>query len=228
MPDHLRHEGSHERRSRRHRQWHKGTEADTTASSALIPEIDVGRQLRQLRAERSLSIRSLAELSGLNFNTLSLIENGKSSPSVSTLQQLALALKVPITDFFETAPAQKSVVFQKAGIRPRVDFLHGKLEDMGAGLTLHGGQPLLVTLEAGADSGSDLIVHTGHEFVYCLEGRLSYFIEGQVYELEPGDSLIFEAHLPHRWFNASTNPSRSLLIICPADENEHPTERHFV
>ena len=64
--------------------------------------VDVGHCLRKLRAERDLSIRSLAERSGLNVNTLSLIENGKSSPSVSTLQQLATALEVPITAFFES------------------------------------------------------------------------------------------------------------------------------
>lgn len=76
-------------------------ESNTNNLTPLL--IDVGRNLRDLRAERELSIRSLAELSGLNVNTLSMIENGKSSPSVSTLQQLASALTVPITDFFETA-----------------------------------------------------------------------------------------------------------------------------
>ena len=55
--------------------------------------IDVGSRLRMLRAGASLSIRALAEMSGLNVNTLSLIENGKTSPSVSTLQQLAGALE---------------------------------------------------------------------------------------------------------------------------------------
>ena len=86
-------------------------------------EIDVGRQLRTLRKEKGLSIRALAELSSLNFNTLSLIENGKTSPSVSTLQQLAHALRVPITAFFDTRPVKKSVVHQKAGSRPVGDLL---------------------------------------------------------------------------------------------------------
>ena len=206
------------------RQRRKGANAENRLAAA---DIDVGRRLRELRTEQGYSIRALAEISGLNFNTLSLIENDKSSPSVSTLQQLARALQVPITAFFEAMPAQERVVFQKAGERRRAVFAHGTLEDMGTGLTLGGGQPLLVTLEAGADSGPDPIVHTGYEFVYCLEGRLSYTIEGQEYVLEPGDSLVFEAHLPHRWFNESQAPTHSLLIICPADENDHPTERHF-
>jgi transcriptional regulator with XRE-family HTH domain len=189
--------------------------------------IDVGQHLRALRLEQSLSIRVLAERSRLNVNTISMIENGKTSPSVSTLQQLAGALDVPITAFFENNNVQKSVSYQKADQCPQVEFAHGKLADLGAGLTLHGGQPFLVTLEPKADSGRYPIVHTGHEFVYCLDGRISYTIDDSVYVLDPGDSLLFEAHLPHRWCNIGETPSRSLLIMCPGEESDSPTELHF-
>lgn len=200
-------------------------EPNTNSWTPLL--IDVGRNLRDLRAGKDLSIRSLAELSGLNINTLSMIENGKSSPSVSTLQQLASALTVPITDFFKTDIIQNNVSYQKAGQRLQAAFAHGTLADLGAGLTLHGGQPLLVTLEPRANSDPTPIVHTGHEFVFCLEGRLSYTIEDHIYILNPGDSLLFEAHLPHFWQNVGESTSQSLLIMCPADESDHPTERHF-
>jgi transcriptional regulator with XRE-family HTH domain len=189
--------------------------------------VDVGYCLRKLRARRCLSIRSLAEQSGLNANTLSLIENSKTSPSVSTLQQLASALDVPITAFFETDTPKNNISYQKADQRPKAAFAYGTLEDLGAGLTLRGGQPFLVTLEPQANSGSTPIVHTGHELVFCLEGQLSYIIEGQVYLLDPGDSLLFEAHLPHYWQNEGKTASRSLLIMCPTDESDNPTERHF-
>jgi transcriptional regulator with XRE-family HTH domain/mannose-6-phosphate isomerase-like protein (cupin superfamily) len=190
-------------------------------------DVNVGRRLRELRTEQDLSIRALAEMSGLNFNTLSLIENNKTSPSVSTLQQLARGLDVPITAFFERLQAPKQVVFQKAGQRPRASFVYGLLEDLGAGMTLQGGQPLLVTMKPGADSGTDPIVHTGHEFVFCLDGYLTYRVEGDEYLLETGDSLLFEAHLPHCWRNLGEVPSRSLLILCPTDENDTSTEQHF-
>jgi transcriptional regulator with XRE-family HTH domain len=199
-----------------------------TAELNPIQDIDVGRQLREVRASRELSLRALAKLSGLNVNTLSLIENGRTSPSVSTLQQLAAALQVPITAFFESEPAQKSLVFQKRGQRPRAALDFGALEDLGAGLTLRGGQPLLVTLKPGAGSGDTPIVHTGHEFVYCLEGQLEYSIQGEKYLLEPGDSLIFEAHMAHKWRNAGSEVLHSMLIICPTDDNDRPTERHFI
>lgn len=189
--------------------------------------VDVGHCLRKLRSGRGLSICSLAEQSGLNANTLSLIENSKTSPSVSTLQQLAGVLDVPITAFFEAEPSRNSISYQKAGQRPGMAFAHGILEDLGAGLTLRGGQPFLVTLAPQANSGPAPIVHTGHEFIYCLEGHLCYTIEEQLYPLDPGDSLLFEAYLPHFWQNTGETISRSLLIMCPADESDRPTERHF-
>lgn len=192
-----------------------------------VSDIDVGRRLRELRSENKLSLRALAELSGLNFNTLSLIENGRTSPSVSTLQQLAQALRIPISAFFEVEPPHNRLVFQKHGLRPRAIFEHGTFEDLGAGLLMRGGQPLLVTLAAGSESGPYPIVHTGHEFVFCLEGALTYQVDGEVITLGPGDSLIFEAHLPHRWWNQGEIQSRSLLILCPTDENDQASKRHF-
>ena len=76
------------------------------------PEINVGKRLQEMRILRGLSIRALAEMSGLNFNTLSLIENEKTSPNVNTLQLLSTALNVPITAFFEVSDSAKEVVFQ--------------------------------------------------------------------------------------------------------------------
>ena len=89
----------------------------STASGEGYNPIDVGSRLRMLRAGASLSIRALAEMSELNVNTLSLIENGKTSPSVSTLQQLAGALGVPVTEFFVTEQGNKTVVHQRSGQR---------------------------------------------------------------------------------------------------------------
>ncbi len=190
-------------------------------------EINVGRRMRELRIERDLSIRALAEKSGLNVNTLSMIENAKTSPSVSTLQQVATALDVPINAFFETQIYPQSIVFQKVGNRPSAAFTHGTLADLGAGFARSGLEPFVVTLKPQADSGDTPIVHTGLEFVYCLEGCITYEVEGETFNLESGDSLLFEAHLPHRWRNAGDTPSRSLLLLCPSDERDHPDERHF-
>jgi len=200
---------------------------ETEAVTAPASDVNVGQRLRELRAERDLSIRALAEQSGLAVNTLSLIENSKTSPSVSTLQQISTALKVPITAFFETAAPKNSISYVKASQRRIAAFAHGTLQDLGAGLTSRAVEPFLVTLEPNTSSGANPIVHTGHEFVYCLTGRIVYTIEDRTFLLEPGDSLLFESHLPHRWHNADAGPSQALLVLYPADERDRPTERHF-
>lgn len=190
-------------------------------------EILVGDRLRDIRSRLGLSMRALATLSNLNVNTLSLIENGRTSPSVSTLQQLAQSLHVPITAFFETDHGEMEVVFQKNGARPHATFTYGLMEDLGAGMPRFGAEPLIVTLNPGADSGRTPIVHTGREFVYCVEGQITYTIDAKTYILEPGDSLLFEAYLPHTWRNPGTLVARALLVLCPLDERDNPTARHF-
>jgi len=214
----------------RHKRRHRHSfleDLQKETSAAMIPLVDVGQRLRNLRVARGFSIRSLAEKSQLNVNTLSMIENGKTSPSVATLQQLAFALQTPITAFFETGAPENKIAYHKANQCPKTAFSHGTLEDLGAGMISHGIEPFLVELEPHAESGPDPIMHTGREFVFCLEGCMSYDIEDQTFLLEPGDSLLFEANLPHRWQNTGLIPSRSLMMLYPPDQYDHLTEQHF-
>jgi transcriptional regulator with XRE-family HTH domain len=190
--------------------------------------ISVGQRLREIRNLRGLSLRALADMSSLNINTLSLIENEHTSPSVSTLQQLAQSLKVSVTEFFETDHGNKELVYQKKDQRPRITFKNSAMEDLADGMPHFGAEPLIVTLDAGADSGKNPIVHTGREFVYCIEGRVTYTVDSQKYLLEPGDSLVFEAYLPHHWKNSDPAPARILLVLCPMDIRDSPLERHFL
>jgi len=204
-----------------------GSSAGGEPGEAAPGGVDVGKCLRGLRVSQGYSLRALASMSGLAVNTLSLIENGKVSPSVSTLQRVALTLGVPIAALFETSPPDSDVVHMRADTRRNVAFAHGFLEDLGSGMADRTIEPFLMTLRPLADSGPTSIVHTGQEFVYCLEGRVDYVIEGQAHELEPGDSLLFEAHLPHRWMNPREESSTAILVLCPPGAQSHPSARHF-
>jgi uncharacterized cupin superfamily protein len=144
------------------------------------------------------------------------------------LQQLAQSLNVNITEFFEVEAQSKKVVYQKHGKRPCISFAHNTIEDLAAGMPRFGAEPILVTLYPNAGSGKNPIVHTGREFVYCLEGRVAYTVDDQKYLLESGDSLLFEAYLPHHWKNADVTASRILLVLCPMDERDQPKHRHFI
>jgi transcriptional regulator with XRE-family HTH domain len=208
-------------------QYQNGPIPDVAESFYPSREVNVGKNLRQVREQRHFSVRALAEKSGLAVNTLSLIENGKSSPSVSTLQQLAAALDIPIAAFFETEDRKSNVTIIKANHRRRAAFENGILEDLGAGSVIQAVEPFCVTLLPQAGSGEHEIVHTGYEFFYCLEGLVQYTIDIRSFLLEPGDSLLFEAHLPHCWNNPGPVEARFILIMIPSDMRDDPIQRHF-
>lgn len=184
--------------------------------------IDVGNRLRQLRESRNVSMRTLATMSGLSANALSMIERGKTSPSVSTLYRIAAALTVPVTDFFSPEEARKKIVFLKADERTRIPFMRGLWEGLGGEQFTGKAMPFLLTLENGASSGSPVMAHSGHEFVYCLRGQLDYQVEGQHYLLESGDSLLFAAQLKHRWHNPGGMVTSVLVIISDYSDGDQP------
>jgi len=199
----------------------------TIALAEPVQENSVGQRVRQLRIESGWSIRTLAEASGLSANTLSLIENGKISPSVSTLHRAAQALGVSITAFFEAPSPRQQVVFTSGAVRAPERFEHGAVMDLATNFANRGLHSCLVTLAPQNGSGAGMIVHPGCEFVYCLQGRVTYTVDGQCYQLLPGDSLLFESHLPHCWQNMEDTPAQMLLVLTPTDDHYRPTHRHF-
>lgn len=170
---------------------------------------NVGQQIRRLRNQRGLSLRALAKLCGMSANAISLIERNENSPNVSSLHQMAIALDVPITDFFYDEN-QSTTLFVKRnqGVLYRNNDV--ELESLGMGLPNQQMEPFLITIKPG--SGNP-ITHPGHEFVYCLQGKLDYYVDQETYHLEPGDSLLLEASKPHCWSNNSKYPAYVLIIF---------------
>ncbi len=196
----------------------------TTKESAAV---DVGYRLRVLREERGVSMRSLARRSGLSANALSMIERSLTSPSVSTLSKLANALEVPIMAFFRKEPDRQSVVFCKASDRNRIDFNLGFWEGLGSEYFSGRLEAFLLTLEDGGASGPHGMIHTGYEFVFCLDGKVEYEVDGQIFQLEQGDSLIFAANMLHRWHNMTNKPSNLIVLISGFEDSERPLEYHI-
>ncbi len=186
----------------------------------------LGERLRQLREDRGISLRHLAQTAGLSANALSVIERGLSSPSVSTLYKLADALDLPVTTFFGEDEERQQVIFIRAMSGARVPVERGFWEGRGGEKFTGRVEPFVLTLEVGADSGPAVMVHTGHEFVYCLTGSIEYIVEGQAYQLNPGDSLLFAAHLSHRWRNAGKLNATLLIVLSGFDQSDHPLSMH--
>lgn len=187
--------------------------------------IDVGKQIRVLREKRKLSQNALAEASGISRNTLSLIERGQTSPTVSTLKSLASALSVDINAFFQPFNESK-IVFTKADKRPRLILDHGSLNDLGLGMLEHLVTPLLLQLDPGARSGPAL-THEGQDFIFCLHGEILYSINGRKYVLEAGDSLFFDGQLPHRFSNIGQEVANILIVLSTPHDSAQYIAGHF-
>lgn len=191
------------------------------------PSVYVGQLLRQLRDERGISIRELSRISGLSANALSMIERGLTSPSVSTLYRLTDALNVPITALFRQDQEQQTIVYRTVSDRTHIPFPFGVWEGLGGEAFTGRMQPFMLTLESGAESGKENIVHTGSEFVMCLRGKLEYEVEGKIYTLGAGDSLLFAARLTHRWRNPGKKVTNAFIVLSGFDEYEKPGIFHY-
>ena len=189
--------------------------------------VNVGDRLRELREARNISMRTLATRSSLSANALSMIERGKTSPSVSTLYKLADALGVSITAFFGPETDRQQVVFLKADGRTRIAFARGVFEGLGGEQFMGRVEPFVLTLETGASSGPHTMTHSGHEFVFCLRGQLEYHVEKNVYQLSAGDSLLFAAQLKHKWRNSGSHVTNALITISGFAEGEQPHVMHW-
>jgi len=189
--------------------------------------VDVGQRLRHLRDERDVSMRALARKSGLSANALSMIERGLTSPSVSTLNKLAGALQVPITAFFREEPTREKIVLRRASERSRVSFMRGVIEGLGGEAFVGRVEAFLLTLENGGSSGPSNMIHSGHELVFVLRGKLEYEVENDHYTLEAGDSLLFSSQLNHRWRNSGGSVVNAIIVISGFEEHERPSEYHL-
>ena len=187
----------------------------------------LGEKLRELRSERNISQRDLARLANLSPNSISLIERDETSPSVATLQSLAGALNVRMSYFFEQE-TPTSILYLKAESRPKIENEGVVIEGMGKTLPSQELEPFTITLEPKAGSGGERqVVHSGHEFVYCLQGKIEYVIDGTVYTVEQGDTLIFEATLPHLWRNPFDEEAKFMLVLQTPNSSREPVQRHF-
>ncbi len=186
----------------------------------------LGSRLRDLRKERNLTQRELAGRAGISVNAISLIERDEISPSVATLQSLAAALKIKMCYFFDEE-VRADVIHLSASDRPSLTNNGITIESAGKRIQDQQIEPFLVTLAPNAGSGRQPVVHSGHEFVYCLHGTLEYNIDDSRYLLHAGDMLLFEATLPHHWHNPTTGEAKMLLILETSDEHPEPIRRHF-
>lgn len=183
----------------------KATETPATVSVATSKknqlEFAIGRQVFEFRSNLGITVADLARQSGLSAGMLSKIENGVTSPSLATLQALSTALNVPVTAFFRKYEEQRDASFVKSGqglmIERRGSRASHQYQLLGHSMSKSVVvEPYLVTLTVQPDV-LPLFQHTGQEFIYLLEGEVTYRHGDKLYPMTPGDSLFFDSDVPH-------------------------------
>ncbi|MGH2725467.1 MAG: helix-turn-helix domain-containing protein [Actinomycetota bacterium] len=180
------------------------------------PSVPVGRRVRSLREARGLSLRDLAQRSGVSAPMLSQVERGETSPTITVAQRIAAGLSLPLSTLLRLDEDQHVAIVRKAERRTerrdghRVDVLTPALPGERASVTVH-------ALRPGARTGgpADRPLHApgSRETVVATLGRLVVHIDGERYHLAEGDAVTFDADLPHHFENPGRREVRFMAVV---------------
>ena len=185
-------------------------------------ELAIGREVRAFRTKHDMTVVELSRLASLSPGMLSKIENGLTSPSLATLRALAQALNVPVTALFRRFEEHTDATFVRAGdgltIERRGSRVGHQYKLLGHSVRKSiVVEPYMITLTEESEV-FPLFQHNGMEFIYMLEGELSYRHGDKTYRMRPGDSLFFDANAPHGPDELTRLPARFLSVIAYAPE----------
>lgn len=179
----------------------------------------VGRQLRQVRQSRQLSLQQVAERAGLSIGLISQIERGQTTPSIRSLRCICEALKLPMGWLFhngEPPPPEDDGVLVRPAMRRSLNLPAKGITKQLLTPDLTGSlQMLLITVAPGGSSGEDRYSHAGEECGYLLRGQLRLWAGSGEYLLNPGDSFRFQSTLPHRFANPSDSDAEVVWVTTP-------------
>ncbi|MGB3483865.1 MAG: cupin domain-containing protein [Mycobacterium sp.] len=177
----------------------------------------VGARIRAMRLRQQLTLRDVAERTGVSVSMLSMLERGVSTASVGTLVAVASALGVHMYDLFAhrdsadgspvTRLAEQTVVRMGEGTTRRVAH-----SDSAAGVEL-----AVNEYEPGGASGPSATHHDGREFGVLISGQLTVELEGESHVLGPGDVIAYSSERPHRI--ANTGAEHAVAVWVNVDES---------
>jgi len=174
--------------------------------------VRIGKRLRQLRRERSMTLSEAAKGTELSVSFLSCLERGQAHASIAALQRLAVFYDTNVLSFFGGAeqngklvrPSQRIEISNEPGVH---------LELLARGSTAM--EPHLFRLAPGTSSGGSYH-HEGEEFIFVISGSCDVWLdEVEHYRLCSGDSLYFSSSQTHRWSNPYKQQAVLLWINTP-------------
>ena len=188
-----------------------------TGRRGMEDDFDVGERLKALRQQAGMSQRQLAARASVPHGQISMIETGRSSPSVASLRRILGGMGTSMSAFFEPDQVPGSQVFFRAG---ELTDLTGHLGDgvaiaqVGDALA-HGLQILSETYAPGADTGEAMLDHEANEGGIVVAGEIEVTVGDRRLVLGPGDAYLFDSRAPHRFRNLAAAPARIISACTP-------------
>jgi transcriptional regulator with XRE-family HTH domain len=163
--------------------------------------IDVGAHLKAVRLMYGLSQRELAKRAGVTNGLISLIEQNRVSPSVSSLTKVLDGVPMTLADFFTLDLAGKRPVFFPRDELPDLGANGVQQRLVGASLALRSMSVLHELYAPGADSGEMVAAPPGERSGVIVRGRIELNVGGETRILGAGDTYYFRNSVPHRFRN---------------------------
>lgn len=181
---------------------------------------EVGRQIRELRRARGLTLTRLAEMTGRSVGNLSEIERDKSTLTIQTLSDIAQALDVPINWFFgasPNSPPEEAGLIVRRDARRRINLSRaGTVEELLSPDLTGAVELILTTFEPGAETGEPGRLRMGDEAGYVVSGVLELRVDGHMHRLEAGDSFAMKKGGRHWCRNPGPEPAVIVFAASPA------------
>jgi len=174
-------------------------------------------RVKALRTQRGWSIAETARRADVSVSMLWKVENAQTTLTYGKLAKLAAGLGVPVGELFATSepavPKGGRRVVERRGEGPVVDVKSNLHRFLATEIVHKHYSPCIVDVQAAADNGEGAEAHGGEEFTFVIEGRVRFLCEGYApVVLETGDSVYFDASMPHRYLRADDGPARILCI----------------
>ncbi|MGZ5375853.1 MAG: helix-turn-helix domain-containing protein [Solirubrobacterales bacterium] len=190
--------------------------APARSNGASVNGGEVGPRIRSLRESMGLSLRDLAERSGVSAPMLSQVERGETSPTLAVAAKIAAGLELTLSQLLRLDETGHAVVIRRAERRRRkrgghtVEELTPPLPGQRADVSLH-------RLAHGAVTGGsgDPPLHEpgSRETAVVLDGSLLLVLDDERLPLGDGDSVTFDADLPHHFENAGDEDAVMMAVV---------------
>ena len=185
----------------------------------------VGECIKALRERAGLTLQQLAERTGYSSALLNQVENHLVSPPLGSLGTIAHALEVSVGELWGEQ-ARDPFAIVRHGNRHQVSRFASKegvsygytYQSLGFGKKNRHLEPFVVTLEPPTVANRGPSVHEGEEFLNVLSGRMEVTLAGHSDVLEPGDSIQYDASLPHLVRCEGDEPAQILAVIWSPEE----------